>query len=54
MERKKRLFIYEGKELTVLVILGSTVAAFAFTLGVHLGKRVSPKPAGGHVDVFQY
>lgn len=50
MERKKRLFIYEGKELTVLVILGTTVAAFAFTLGVHLGKRVGPKAAGGHHD----
>lgn len=50
MERKKRLFIYEGKELTVLLILGSAVAAFAFTMGVHLGKRMGPKTAGGQSE----
>ena len=29
----------------VLVLLGITVAVFAFTLGVHLGKQVGAHPA---------
>jgi cell division septation protein DedD len=40
MEKKHHLFIYDRKELGVLVLLGVMVAVFAFTLGVHLGKRV--------------
>ncbi len=34
-----RYFIYDRKEILILVLLGVMVAAFAFTLGVHLGKR---------------
>lgn len=40
MEKKQRLFIYDRKEIAVLLLLSVTVAAFAFTLGIHLGKRV--------------
>jgi cell division septation protein DedD len=40
MEQKQRLFIYERREVLILVLLGLLVAAFAFTLGVHLGKKV--------------
>ncbi|MCM2323985.1 MAG: SPOR domain-containing protein [Oligoflexia bacterium] len=43
MERKQRFFIYDRKEMGVLLLLGVMVAFFAFTLGVHLGKRVGPK-----------
>ncbi len=43
MEQKQRFFIYDRREMGVLVILGVMVAVFAFTLGVHLGKRVGPK-----------
>ncbi len=34
------MFIYDRKEVTVLTVLGVMVALFAFTLGVHLGKKV--------------
>lgn len=44
MEQKQRLFIYDRKEMGILILLGVMVAIFAFTLGVHLGKRVGPKP----------
>ncbi len=44
MDQKPRLFIYERKEMGVLIVLGSVIAAFAFTLGVHLGKKVGPLP----------
>ncbi|MBC7691580.1 MAG: SPOR domain-containing protein [Methylotenera sp.] len=43
MDQKKRLFIYDRKEVGVLILLGVTVALFAFTLGIHLGKKVTPK-----------
>lgn len=43
MEAKSRLFIYDRKEMSVLILLGIMVALFAFTLGVHLGKRVGPR-----------
>lgn len=43
MEKKQRFFIYDRKEVSLLVLLGLMVAIFAFTLGVHLGKRVGPK-----------
>lgn len=42
MEQKQRFFIYDRKEMGVLLFLGVMVAAFAFTLGVHLGKKVGP------------
>lgn len=43
-DEKRRLFIYDRKEVGVLILLGVGVALFAFTLGVHLGKQVIPKP----------
>lgn len=46
MERKARLFIYDRREIAVLILLGVMVALFAFTLGVHLGKRVHPHALG--------
>lgn len=46
MEQKQRLFIYGRREMGVLVLLGTLVAVFAFTLGVHLGKKVNPKGVG--------
>ncbi len=42
-QQKRRLFIYDRKEVGVLILLGVGVALFAFTLGVHLGKQVVPK-----------
>lgn len=45
MEQKQRLFIYDRREVVILVTLGLMVAAFAFTLGVHLGKKVTGKTA---------
>src|SRR4051812_45531783 len=55
MEQKQRLFIYGRKEMAVLILLGVMVALFAFTLGVHLGKRVMGKGAlhaiGEHAPV---
>ena len=45
MEQRQRLFIYDRKEMGVLVLLGLVVALFAFTLGVHLGKRIGPRGA---------
>ena len=41
MEQKQRFFIYDRKEMGVLLFLGVMVAIFAFTLGVHLGKKVA-------------
>ena len=43
MEYKQRFFIYDRKEMGVLILLGLMVALFAFTLGVHLGKRAIVK-----------
>lgn len=48
MEQKQRFFIYDRKELWVLVLLGVMVAIFAFTLGVHLGKRVTTQTNVAH------
>jgi cell division protein FtsN len=45
MDKKQRFFIYDRKEVGVLLLLGVMVAVFAFTLGVHLGKRVTGKSA---------
>ncbi len=48
MEHKQRLFIYDRKEMGVLILLAIMVSVFAFTLGVHLGKKVGLKmPAEG-------
>ncbi len=44
-----RLLIYDRREMTVLILLGVMVALFAFTLGVHLAKRVGgPVHVGAH------
>ncbi len=43
VKTKQRLFIYDRKEIIVLILLGSMVALFTFTLGVHLGKRVGKR-----------
>ena len=43
MDQRRRLFIYDRKEVGILILLGVGVALFAFTLGVHLGKQVIPK-----------
>jgi len=40
MDKKPRLFIYDRKEMGVLLLLILLIAVFAFTLGVHLGKQV--------------
>lgn len=44
MDSRRKLFIYDRKEVGILILLGVGVALFAFTLGVHLGKQVVPKP----------
>lgn len=49
MEKKHRVFIYDRKEMGILTLLAILVAAFAFTLGVHLGKRVGFK-GNAHVS----
>jgi cell division septation protein DedD len=49
MEKKQRLFIYDRREVVTLVALGLMVAAFAFTLGVHLGKRVVAHTPGAEL-----
>lgn len=43
MKNKQRLFIYDRKEIIVLFLIVVMAGVFAFTLGVHLGKRVGPK-----------
>jgi cell division septation protein DedD len=50
MEQKQRFFIYDRKELWVLLLLGVMVSVFAFTLGVHLGKRIGPGTAPAPVQ----
>lgn len=49
-DERRKLFIYDKKEIGVLILLGIGVALFAFTMGVHLGKQVSPKPAEMAID----
>jgi cell division protein FtsN len=51
METRRRLFIYDRKELGVLILLGVTVALFAFTLGIHLGKRGGLKSLDANMAV---
>ena len=43
MEKKHRFFIYDRQEVGILLLLGVMVAVFAFTLGIHLGKRALSK-----------
>ncbi len=50
MEHKQRLFIYDRKEMGVLILLAVMVSVFAFTLGVHLGKKVGLKMPGQGAD----
>lgn len=47
-DQKRKIFIYDRKEVGILGLLGVVVALFAFTLGVHLGKQVVPKAADTH------
>lgn len=51
MDRKPRLFVYDRVEILVLMGLGVIIAAFSFTLGVHLGKKVSPKDISAEKSV---
>ncbi len=44
VENKRKFFIYDRKEVGILILLGVGVSLFAFTLGVHLGKQVTPPP----------
>lgn len=41
--KKARFFIYDRREVSILMLLALMVAIFAFTLGVHLGKRAGGK-----------
>ena len=50
MDARRKLFIYDRKEVGILILLGVGVALFAFTLGVHLGKQVVPKPVELHAN----
>jgi cell division protein FtsN len=50
VDEKRRLFIYDRKEVGILILLGVGVALFAFTLGVHLGKQVVPKEIAAAAD----
>lgn len=43
MKFRQRLFIFDHKELAVLLPLIFMVSLFTFTLGIHLGKRVGTK-----------
>ncbi|MDR3607349.1 MAG: SPOR domain-containing protein [Oligoflexia bacterium] len=49
MDKKPRFFIYDRREVAVLVLLGLMVAVFAFTLGVHLGKHAGIKNSAPQV-----
>lgn len=40
-EGQKKLFVYDRREMGLLILLLVGLAIFAFTLGVHLGKKVS-------------
>lgn len=51
MARKQRLFIYDRREMGVLILLGVMIALFAFTLGLHMGKRVGPAASQGSVHL---
>jgi cell division protein FtsN len=50
VDQKRRLFIYDRKEVGILILLGVGVALFAFTLGVHLGKQVVPQKLESAVE----
>jgi len=50
MSQRSRLLIYERKEVVLLGILSVLVAIFAFTFGIHLGKRVPPKGKPASVE----
>ncbi|OFZ80846.1 MAG: hypothetical protein A2583_03165 [Bdellovibrionales bacterium RIFOXYD1_FULL_53_11] len=50
MKNKQLLYIYGRKEMVVLVLLGILIAMFAFTLGLHLGKKIESKRAAAQID----
>ncbi len=43
MTEKQKFFIYGRQEMKILITLGVLITFFAFTLGIHLGKRIGPK-----------
>lgn len=43
---KQRLYIYDRREMVVLVLLIGMISAFAFTLGIHLEKRAVSQMRG--------
>ena len=43
MKQKQVLYIYDRKEMIVLSLIIIVLSVFAFTLGIHLGKRVGPR-----------
>ncbi|MBI4925303.1 MAG: SPOR domain-containing protein [Bdellovibrio sp.] len=43
MTEKPKFYIYARQEMKIVIFLSIAVIFFAFTLGVHLGKRISPK-----------
>lgn len=49
-DKKHHVFLYDRKEIYVLVLLGIMIAVFAFTLGVHLGKKVGGKEGAAHLQ----
>jgi hypothetical protein len=49
VEKKQRIFLYERKEILILGALAGLVALFSFTLGVHLGKKVTTHQGSGAV-----
>lgn len=51
MANRERLFIYGHKEVLALILIASFVVAFAFTLGVHFGKRVGAKSLEKHPEM---
>jgi len=48
MESKPRFYVYERKELMILAVLGTLVAVFFFTLGLHLGKQTAGVQGNAH------
>ncbi len=40
MEKRQNFYVYDRREMVVLVFLGLLVGVFCFTLGMHLGRRI--------------
>ena len=50
-KHKQSLFIYDRKEMVVLSLLVVMISFFTFTLGVHLGKRLTTRGSTLEKDV---